>query len=157
MSYLSISKAPKRVLIFYNNNIKLMKAYLDSIRIDFTIENGLLEKHHMLFSLLDKARLDNSHPFEQYTIGVYLTGDRDRFIIKNKATLSNKKILLLKDSFGVPVGAFLSLIAKEVDMLDLRYYKDEPLKDYIEKTKPDIVVFCYNPTTILRSDAFEFY
>jgi hypothetical protein len=107
-------------------------------------------------TMLDKARLDNSQPFLQYTMGVYLTGDRDLVIMKNEKTTSNRKILFIKDSFGVPVGAFLSLIAKEVDMLDLRHYKNGTLMEYIKKTKPDIVIFSYNPTMILRSDVFKF-
>lgn len=65
--------------------------------------------------------------------------------IENNTYLNNKKILLIKDSFAMPLSAFLSLTTQEIKILDLRYYRGGTLFDYLKNYSPDIVLFLYNP------------
>ena len=53
------------------------------------------------------------------------------------------KLLMIKDSFGLPVYSFLSTGIHEVRALDVRLYKDS-VAEYAEKYRPDLVVILYN-------------
>lgn len=63
-------------------------------------------------------------------------------------------VLLLKDSFSAPVGAFLSLTCKHVVSVDLRR-SDKSLAEWYEEVKPDAVVLAYS-LQMLRDDQYEF-
>lgn len=77
--------------------------------------------------------------------GIYVCSDRSEVIINNRKSATDKKILIIKDSFGLPVSAFLSVCFKEERILDLRHYTEKSLSEYVEDYKPDAVVFVYNP------------
>lgn len=46
------------------------------------------------------------------------------------------------------IYSFLSLICSELDTVDFRYYKQGSIIDYIEESKPDIVIALFNPSGI---------
>lgn len=73
----------------------------------------------------------------------YFGADYPEVIIENKENLNGKKILIVKDSFGIPFSAFMSTMASETRMLDTRYYKDKSVTDYALEYKPDIVLYVY--------------
>lgn len=62
--------------------------------------------------------------------------------LKIKST--QKKLLIINDSFSVVVAPFLSLAYDEIHYIDLRAYKDN-LIEYIKKINPDMVMVFYNP------------
>lgn len=63
-------------------------------------------------------------------------------------------ILLLKDSYSAPIGAFLSLMAKNVVSVDLRR-SDMTLSEIIEKYHPDVVVNAYS-LQMLKQEKYAF-
>ena len=70
-----------------------------------------------------------------------------------KATVTNLQadndttILFVADSLCIPVTGFISLNAKQVELIDPRYY-DGSIKDYITETKPAYVISSYSVTII---------
>ena len=64
------------------------------------------------------------------------------------------KILIIKDSFALPLFDYLALTCRQIDMIDLRLYKDSVHK-FIQKEKPDIVIVGYSVTAFTRS-LFDF-
>ena len=58
---------------------------------------------------------------------------------------SHKKVLMLKDSFGLPVEGFLATVFREVETLDLRHLKDTTAVEVIAQFQPDMVIVMYNP------------
>ena len=82
----------------------------------------------------------------------YIGGDYPLNTIKNNVNTNGKKILLIRDSFGRPFAPLLSLVCEELDVLDLRYYKDMSIEDYVAKTNPDVVVFMNTRTPVLGYD-----
>lgn len=74
----------------------------------------------------------------------YLGGDYPLVKITNHKQENSKKIMIVKDSFGIPVSSFLSLVSKEISIVDIRY-SQERLIDFIDRENPDIVIFCYGP------------
>lgn len=63
-------------------------------------------------------------------------------------------IMLIKDSYSAPIGAFLSLVARNVVSLDIRHESIDYL-EWVEKCDPDIVVMAYS-LQMLRNDQYEF-
>ena len=73
----------------------------------------------------------------------YFGADYPEVIIKNKAAENDLKLLIVKDSFGIPFSAFMSLMASETRMLDMRYYKDGTAEEYALEYRPDIVLYVF--------------
>ena len=86
-----------------------------------------------------------------YSYGSYLGGDICEVRLFNSKAATDKKVLIIKDSFAKPVAAFLSTCFAETRCLDLRYYKDG-IQNYLDSYQPDLVVVLYNPT--VYSDNF---
>lgn len=70
-----------------------------------------------------------------------LTEDFEHF--HNENAESDASILIFKDSYGSPMGSFLSLTAKDVYLVDMRK-TDEYAPYFVEKYDPDIVIISYS-------------
>lgn len=78
-----------------------------------------------------------------------LTEDFEHY--HNENAPSDMTILIYKDSFGSPVGAFLSLVAKDVYLVDMR--KQEQYAPYfVEKYQPDAVVIAYSQQMVCSNE-----
>ena len=75
---------------------------------------------------------------------VYIGGDYPLVQHRNHFAPVDKKILIIKDSFTIPLQTFFSTVFSEVDVIDLRYYKAGSLYEYILESNPDIVIMCLN-------------
>lgn len=71
---------------------------------------------------------------------------------------TDKKILIIRDSFSDVLVPFLSLGYGELDVIDLRAFRQD-LMAYLEKSDPDLVLFVYNPGAyeINNTNMFEFF
>jgi hypothetical protein len=69
-------------------------------------------------------------------------GDHEELVLTND-NRQDGKILIIKDSFGLPVYSFLSLGVHEVRALDMRLYSGDVV-EYAKKYEPDIVIILYN-------------
>jgi len=85
----------------------------------------------------------------------YFGGDYPNVIIKNH-NLDNGKVLIVKDSFALPFVAFLSNVVQEINMIDLRYFTNKSLADYISDYQPDMVMILYNPSSLSGQQMFDF-
>ena len=75
----------------------------------------------------------------------------DHYINPNAPDIT---VMLIKDSYSAPIGAFLSLTAQNVISLDIRHESIDYL-EWVEKYDPDIVVMAYS-LQMLRNDQYEF-
>lgn len=73
--------------------------------------------------------------------------------IYNEEACSNQKVLIFADSFGAPIISYLSVLFKEIDVIDLRSYKKRDIKKLICKESYDKIVCIYNTAT---NDMFIF-
>ena len=64
------------------------------------------------------------------------------------------KILMLKDSFSVPVSAYLSLVASDVYTSDMRW-PEVSFTQLIQDIEPDIVIVAYSQS-MLRDASYQF-
>jgi hypothetical protein len=53
------------------------------------------------------------------------------------------KVMMIKDSFGLPIYSFLSAGVHELRALDVRLYQDS-VAEYAVKHRPDVVIILYN-------------
>ena len=77
---------------------------------------------------------------------VYIGGEYPLVQHRNLDAPSPLKVLWLKDSFTLPLQAFLSTVFQEVDVIDPRYFTECTIAEYVERTRPDIVVLAMNPS-----------
>ncbi|MBO4898183.1 MAG: hypothetical protein J5590_07800 [Clostridia bacterium] len=79
------------------------------------------------------------------TFGSYIAADRSEVRLVNRKSATDKKILIIKDSYALPTSAFLSTCFAETRLIDLRYLKDMSACEYIDNYNPDLVLILYNP------------
>jgi len=70
-------------------------------------------------------------------------GDYRELHFINHLAQGDKKILIIKDSFSLPVYSFLSLGIKEVRAIDMRLF-DRNVAEYAAEYDPDLVILMYN-------------
>ena len=74
---------------------------------------------------------------------LFLYGNNPLTIIKNKDIKNNKKILVIKDSFGNSLVPFLTQNYEEVHVIDLRYFSSK-LSSYLEENDFQDILIIYN-------------
>ena len=85
----------------------------------------------------------------------YFGGDFPEIIIQNENINSNKRVLIIQDSYGLPFSAFMSLRVKELKMIDLRHFEKSEIEE-IKEFNPDVVIMMYNPSSFYIEKNFEF-
>lgn len=89
-------------------------------------------------------------PYDAYIGGVY-----PLVIHENPEAKTEKKLLMIKDSFASPVEAFLSTCFTEVHCIDMRQYTGS-IGEYIEEFQPDAVICFYNAQIVTNAEQFWF-
>ena len=90
-----------------------------------------------------------------FSYSSYLGGDLCEIRVTNSKVATDKKILVIKDSFALPVSAFLSTCFAETRLLDPRYFHED-IYEYINSYEPDMVLVLYNPGAYSIDPFFSF-
>lgn len=106
-------------------------------------------------AVFDKRSLKKDY-YNVSTYTAYLGNMLDLCIQKNESAVNDARLLVVKDSFDISVTPYLSFMFNQVDVIDLRYYEGETLKDYIDRTKPDIVIMPYSSSVFGSKGVFDF-
>ena len=77
---------------------------------------------------------------------VYIGSDYPIVQHTNYLVENDLRVLILKDSFTLPVQAMLSTAVRQLDVIDPRWYRDTTIADYINQTQPDVVIMMINPS-----------
>ena len=88
---------------------------------------------------------------------IYLNNSYCETIIQNKLCTNGKRLLMISDSYGRPLAAFMSMYFSEVKNVDTQ--KDRytgSIYDLIDEYNPDAVVLCYNSILYTAPEAFDF-
>lgn len=70
-------------------------------------------------------------------------GDCPYLVVENKDHSEGPVVAILRESFAIAPGPYLSLAAGEVHFIDARYYEGS-VKALLEEIQPDIVVSLLN-------------
>ena len=76
--------------------------------------------------------------------------------IKNRLIDNDYKILIIKDSFALPVVAFLSTCINQIDLIDLRDKPKADLESIINNNNYDLIIQMYN-TEAFDDVMFSFF
>lgn len=99
-------------------------------------------------------RLEPEEGKSYNTIGYTYYGQVEAYDFFINPSAPDITIMLIKDSYSAPIGAFLSLVARNVISVDIRHESMDYL-EWVEKYNPDIVVMSYS-LQMLRNDQYEF-
>ena len=91
--------------------------------------------------------LDSNLPVETNRYAAY-NGDHEIIRIMNHE-VKGKKILMIKDSYGLPIYSFLACGVEEVTALDLRLFRHSVV-DFAKEYQPDIVLYLFNADAVGR-------
>lgn len=87
-------------------------------------------------------------PYEKNAYCMYMGEDYGYVKQRNPSASCKLKILLIKESFALPLQAYLSTAFETVDSVDPRYIEQMSVKGYIDELKPDVVILALNPNVI---------
>lgn len=85
----------------------------------------------------------------------YLYGNQGIAHIKNNLNTEGPKVLIVKDSFMVPVAAFLSTVCSDVYLVDPRYYEGNIIDFTNDIEELDYVMVAFSPQD-LTEEFFRF-
>lgn len=88
---------------------------------------------------------------------IYVGGDYPLVQHRNAGAPNQMKVLLIKDSYSLPVQCYLSTVFSEVDVIDPRYLPAgvESVAEYAALNQPDFVLMLLNPVGGLGSTEYS--
>lgn len=92
-------------------------------------------------AVLNNSYIAEGTPPDTNRYAVYHGDNAELEFINNK--VKKGKILMVKDSFGLPIYSFLSTGVHEVRALDVRLFR-KSVAEYAETYRPDVVMILYN-------------
>lgn len=122
--------APDHIVYLTNNTIK-----------NSTVYNLETDK---LTAVYDLEEMTGRDPYD-----VYLYGASPLLVIENKNAVTDKELIVFRDSFGSSLMPLLLEGYTKITLIDIRYISSDLLGDYIKFTDQD-VLFLYN-TLILNA------
>ena len=97
---------------------------------------------------IDDSMLEITDYYEMDAYSSYVTLRKYVAVIENERSANpDKKILILRDSFGNNFGPYFAQQYGTVELLDVSSFTGS-IKSYIKQSKPDAVLLLYNPTMI---------
>ncbi len=105
--------------------------------------------------IIDKTLSDPDMPADTNRYASYFSLDSDFTTIINENAQNDYKILIIKDSYALPVAAFLSLTCEEVTMIDFRLSKEQSVKEFINNNDYDLILMMYGSGSICNDDMFD--
>lgn len=96
--------------------------------------------------------------YEKNAYCLYIGNDYGYIKQRNTGAAGKLRILLIKESFSLPLQAYLSTAVEYLDSVDPRYLENVTVKDIIDEVRPDMVLLALNPNVIpLCPEAFSHY
>ena len=124
----------------------------------YSLKRGNIDDYYTYQGSFKEALLDpeeNSPGFDAVYNGkaerIYLHNGVDQYVsIRNLETDSGPKILLLRDSYATPIGAFLAQSFTQVDMLWTLQVDEEGLSQLLEENHYDYVLLALYPENLSK-------
>lgn len=93
--------------------------------------------------LYNESAIPSPDYYRSNSYGAVLMGDCPYLVVENKDHSEGPVVAVLRESFAIASGPYLSLAAGEVHFIDARYYEGS-VKALLEEIQPDIVVSLLN-------------
>ena len=108
---------------------------------EITVENGLTGEIGGLYVESKLAEKDKYSSF--------MGGNNPLYIIRNPNAATDKKLLVVRDSYTDSLAPFLSQTYSEIHLVDLRYYRVS-VADYAEMVEADEIFLCYSVENFVK-------
>lgn len=127
---------------------------------DYDVYNMLNDENHPFKSgnfreSIEVSNLLTSEDYNSNRYSTYFQWDYGNLIIRNKKVDNGYKVLLVKDSYSLPLAAFLSTAVSELHMIDMREATDIDIANYSEKHDIDAVIVMYS-SGAFKDEMFSF-
>ena len=107
-------------------------------------------------TIMDSTKDTVHYSFDDSAYYAYWGGDYGRAEAVNNKIDDDSSIVVIKDSYGIPVTAFLTNMFHKVNVIDIRYYEsDKKLRDVIAEADPDMVMFIYGSGYLGKKKMFK--
>ena len=116
---------------------------------------GIVREGTYREAVFDERCLEKDY-YNISTYTAYLGNMLDLCEQRNPSAVNHAKVLVIKDSFAIAMTPYLSFMFDEVDVIDLRYYEKGTLKEYIDKTSPDVVIMPYSSSVFGSKGVFDY-
>lgn len=97
----------------------------------------------------------NSKDIHDNKYSSYFKYEYNNLIIKNNKINNDLKLLIIKDSFALPVVAYLSTCIEEIHIIDLRAKGAPNPSEYVQKHDFDTILMLYNTDVFAGGKLFD--
>lgn len=115
-------------------------------RLEKKLHTGQLEVSQGSFEevILDKSLLEAESVYTN-RYGAYWGADYPTVLADNLLIgEEGLSVMIIKDSYSLPYGAFLATMVDKLYMVDLRYFAIDGLAQYIREVQPDLILIMYS-------------
>ena len=98
-------------------------------------------------AVIRKQYIDNRNLYDDDPYCLYIGGNYPLYRLRNAKAPNNMRILMIQDSFTLPLVPFLSTEFTEIDVIDPRYYTRSSILEYCAWTQPDVVMMILSPAS----------
>lgn len=110
-------------------------------------KNGSLFRGDFTAANIREKYIEKKNYFGDNSYCVYIGGDYPLVQHRNRNAPSPLKVMMIKDSFSLPLQAYLSTVFQEIDVVDPRHFSECTVAEYVERTDPDVVILGMNPSS----------
>lgn len=104
---------------------------------------------------IEVSKLITSEDYNTNRYSAYFQWDYGNLIINNKLVDNDYRVLIVKDSYSLPVAAFLSTAVRQLHMIDMREATEIDIADYSKKHDIDAVIVMYS-SGAFKDEMFDF-
>ena len=123
---------PDEIELWTDPDLQAVTSVHDGNRREPIVQQGMLFRDY-----LDQA---DKYP-------VFLSGNHARIYIETNAE-SDKRLLVVKDSYAHALAPFLAEEYRTIDLIDLRYFKRQTISDWMQAHPVDEVLFVYGLSSL---------
>lgn len=107
-------------------------------------------------AILWQEYLENEEEFRKGAYSLSLGTDYSLSQLRNGGASSDLKLLILKDSFSLPLVGYLSTAFQEIDVIDPRIFGESTVAEFVAWTRPDVVLLVANPRALYEECYYSF-
>lgn len=123
---------PDEIELWTNPDLRAITRVYDGNRQEPVVQEGMLFREYL--SEADK------YP-------VFLSGNHARIHIETNAD-TDKRLLVVKDSYAHALAPFLAEEYRTIDLIDLRYFKRQTISDWLKEHPADEILFVYGLSSL---------
>ncbi len=118
--------------------------------------HGLFLQGSFPETILWQKYLDNEKEFRSKAYSVFIGGDHPLSQLRNAGASSDLRLLIIKDSFSLPLVGYLSTVFQEIDVIDPRAFAESTVAEFVAWTRPDVVLLVANPRALYESCYYSY-